>query len=310
MTGPLNGSPTPAGKSLLGQAALLLPALMLLASCVSDLSAVKEMRADINDLRQNSYQTERDMQELKKSVSSLKTGGGGAPSQETLEAIRKGQEGLYEQVTDMQREVQLLNGKLDETTFRYDQRLQKASAEIELLKSKIEDLPKGQAAPEGIGARLDAIEAEINRLKAQVAAPGGAKEAPPAKTPKATSPENAYDEAYAAFKAKRYEESREKMGKFLREHPGHKLAGNAQFWIAESYYAEKDYDDAILAYEEVLQKYKGNQKVPAAMLKQAYAFRELGDKRAARGILRELIGRFPDSPQAKAAEEDLKTLSE
>lgn len=310
MTGPLNGSPSPARKSLLGQAALLLPALMLLASCVSDLSAIKEMRADINDLRQNSYQTDRDMQELKKSVSSLKTGGGGAPSQETLEAIRKGQEALYEQVTDTQREVQLLNGKLDETTFRYDKRLQEASAEIDLLKSKLAGLPKGQAAPEGIGARLDAIEAEINRLKGQ-AAPGGAKKAaPPAKTPEANTPEKAYEEAYAVFKAKRYEESREKMGKFIREHPEHKLAGNAQFWIAEAYYAEKDYDDAILAYEEVLQKYRSNQKVPAAMLKQAYAFRELGDRKAARGIMRELIGKFPDSPQAKAAEEDLKTLSE
>lgn len=293
----------------LRRAALVLPAAVLLSSCVGDLSSIKDMRTDINELRQDSYQSRKDIDELKKGVKT--SGKESAPAQENLEAIRKSQEALFGQVTDMQREVQLLNGKLEETTFQYDKRLEKASSDIAILKSQSGGAGAGQAVPEDIKARLDAMEAELARLKAQVAALGGAKETPPpAQKKEASTPDRAYEEAYAVFKAKRYEEAREKMREFMKKYPNDKLAGNAQFWIAEAYFAEKDYDDAILAYEEVLQKYKGNQKVPAAMLGQAKAFRELGDKKASRGILKELIAKYPNSDQAKAAQKDLKALSE
>jgi tol-pal system protein YbgF len=287
----------------------MLPALALLSSCVSDISAVKDMRTDINELRQDSYQSRRDLEELKKAMKG--PAGKEGASQESLEAIRKGQESLFSQVSDTQREVQLLNGKLEETAFQLEKRLQQASADIAALKSRAG--AGGQAVPEDLRARIESIEAEMGRLKAQVEALGGggaAKEAPQARQKEPSGPDRAYEEAYAVFKAKRYEEARKKMEEFIKKYPDHKLAGNAQFWIAETYFAEKDYDDAILAYEEVLQKYKGTQKAPAALLRQANAFRELGDKKAARGILKELIAKYPDSEQAKAAKEDLKAISE
>ncbi len=48
--------------------------------------------------------------------------------------------------------------------------------------------------------------------------------------------------------------------------------------------------------------------MPAALLKQGFAFAELGDKVDARLILQELIARYPQSKEAVKAEEKVKAL--
>lgn len=300
--------------------AAVLPAvfLLLLSSCISDLSAIKDMQTDINDLKQSSFETRKQLGDLSGKVAALKGGAAGAQS---VDALRKSQENLYLQVQDATREVQLLSGRFDENKYYMDKYFKDTSAELEILKAKVNNVSAGadKEALAAIRTRLDAIEAEVAALKKQLPAAEAAKG--PQKTPETAAaaakpavrePETAqkaYDAAYDAFKEGRYAEARERMKAFLKKYPGGKLAGNAQFWIAETYYAENNFDDAILAYEEVLQSYGDSQKVPAAMLKQAYAFRELGDKKAARGILKQLVARFPGTKQAKAAEKELDKLA-
>jgi tol-pal system protein YbgF len=121
-------------------------------------------------------------------------------------------------------------------------------------------------------------------------------------------PKEMYDDAYDTFKKKQYKVARNKMEAFLKAFPDHKLAGNAQYWIGETFFAEKSYDNSILAYEEVFEKYPKNSKVPAAMLKQAFAFLQLGDKKAAKGILKGIIEKHPKSDVIKAAKKTLKTI--
>ena len=48
--------------------------------------------------------------------------------------------------------------------------------------------------------------------------------------------------------------------------------------------------------------------MPAALLKQGFAFAELGDKVDARLILQELIARYPEAPEATKAKEKVKAL--
>jgi tol-pal system protein YbgF len=300
--------------------AAVLPAvfLLLLSSCISDLSAIKEMQTDINDLKQSSFETKKQLGDLSGKVAALK---GGGASGESVEALRKSQQNLYLQVQDATREVQLLSGRFDENKYYMDRYFKNTTAELDMIKARVNNLSASGGDAEALAAirtRLDAIEAEVAALKKRIpaaeaaTAPQKATETAPAAKPsakEADTPQKAYDAAYDAFKEGRYAEAREKMKAFLKKYPSDRLAGNAQFWLAETYFAEDDFDDAILAYEEVLQNYGDSQKVPAAMLKQAYAFRELGDRKAARGILKQLVARFPGSEQAKAAEKELQKLS-
>ncbi len=54
---------------------------------------------------------------------------------------------------------------------------------------------------------------------------------------------------------------------FLQSNPKHVLAGNAQYWLGESYYARKDYQNAMTAFAEGYKNYKTSPKGPDNLLK-------------------------------------------
>jgi tol-pal system protein YbgF len=99
---------------------------------------------------------------------------------------------------------------------------------------------------------------------------------------------------------------RELMETFLKRYPDDALAVNAAYWVGETYYAEKNYEKAILKFEDIIQKYGEHPKVASAMLKQAMAFESSGDKATARLLLQRVIERFPLSDEAKKAKQLLQ----
>ncbi len=118
----------------------------------------------------------------------------------------------------------------------------------------------------------------------------------------------AYEQAKKTFDDGNMETARIQFENFINTFPNSTYAGNARFWIADSYYAEKWYEKAILEYQKVLEQYPDSNKAAAARLKQGYAFAELGETANARLILNELISRYPDSREAEFAKNKLETL--
>jgi tol-pal system protein YbgF len=84
------------------------------------------------------------------------------------------------------------------------------------------------------------------------------------------------------------------------------LAANALFWRGESFYQAKDYGQAILSYQEVIDKHPKSNKIPGALLKQGVSFITLGKDKPGRLLLEDLVKRFPDSSEAKRAKDLLK----
>jgi tol-pal system protein YbgF len=117
-----------------------------------------------------------------------------------------------------------------------------------------------------------------------------------------------YNASKDSFDQGRFEESIEGFKSFLERYPKSGLADNAQYWVGECYMALKQYDRAIAAYEDVKKKYPEGNKVPDAMLKQAMAFLEKGDETGARILFKRIVSAFPESDQAKVAEQRLETL--
>nr|WP_319395258.1 tol-pal system protein YbgF [uncultured Desulfobacter sp.] len=121
--------------------------------------------------------------------------------------------------------------------------------------------------------------------------------------------EGLYGNAKKLFDQGDLETSRIQFENFINKYPDSKNADNARFWIADSYYAEKWYEKAILEYQKVLDNYPNSNKNAAARLKQGYAFAALGEKANAKMMLEELIKRHPNSQEAKYAKEKLKNLN-
>jgi tol-pal system protein YbgF len=117
-----------------------------------------------------------------------------------------------------------------------------------------------------------------------------------------------YQRARQEYEAGNHEVAIVLFKQVLRQYPQAPLAGNAQYWLGESLYAQQQFEAAIVAFDEVVQKYAKNTKVPAAILKQGFAFGALDDKRNARFFLQQVQRKYPDSPEAEQASKRLQEL--
>ena len=99
--------------------------------------------------------------------------------------------------------------------------------------------------------------------------------------------------------------ARELFTDFLARFPKDELAPNAQYWLAESYYAEKRWNDAIVEYQKVLKEYKNSDKVPDALLKIGMAFQAQKDCQNASLFYEEVLQGHKSAPAAKTAREKL-----
>lgn len=126
--------------------------------------------------------------------------------------------------------------------------------------------------------------------------------------PQPEDPESLYEKGYNLFRAGKMEDARDTFGIFLKDFRDHPLADNAQYWIGESYYTERDYERALLAFQKVIDDYPYGNKVPDAMLKVALTLNELGRIKEARKILKRLIKTYPSSEAAMIGKEQLQRL--
>jgi len=120
--------------------------------------------------------------------------------------------------------------------------------------------------------------------------------------------ELAYASAYDLFKDGKFDKAREAFQNFLKQYSNTEYSDNAQFWIAECFYFEKKYENAILEYEKVAKNYPEGDKVPYALLKQGIAFLNLGDKTSAKLILQRVIKDYPNTNQARRAKAHLLNI--
>jgi tol-pal system protein YbgF len=91
---------------------------------------------------------------------------------------------------------------------------------------------------------------------------------------------------------------------YLRSYGGTDRASNAQFYIADSYYIQKNYRE----YDKCIERYPQGNKAAAAQLKKGFALIELGEKSAGLRELRSLIEQYPNSREADLARQRIKKL--
>ncbi|WP_295004508.1 tol-pal system protein YbgF [uncultured Dechloromonas sp.] len=134
--------------------------------------------------------------------------------------------------------------------------------------------------------------------------PAAAAPAKPAGDPTKESQE--YESALNQFKAAKYKEAAAGFGAFVQKYPDSQLAPNAQYWLGNAFYAQRDCKRAIEAQSVVTTKYADSPKAPDAWLAMATCQQEMGGAGAARRSLETLVAKYPSAPAAEAARERLK----
>lgn len=120
--------------------------------------------------------------------------------------------------------------------------------------------------------------------------------------------QKSYQKAYDELRARRYSKARNSFVEFIHQYPGGRYAHIAQYWVAESSYAQQNYEQSITDYQLLLDVYPLSPKKAEAELKKAYSFYELGNKESAKQTLNHLLLTYPDTTEAGQAKRLLKQL--
>ena len=92
------------------------------------------------------------------------------------------------------------------------------------------------------------------------------------------NPEKQYEFAMSFLQVGDYNTAERTFREFVDTNPEHKLAGNAQYWYAETFRIRQLYTDAASAYLEGYQKYPKSDKAPINLLKLGVSLVQIGEK--------------------------------
>lgn len=117
-----------------------------------------------------------------------------------------------------------------------------------------------------------------------------------------------YQAAFDLLKDGKYNEAIAGFRQFLTTFPTSALADNAQYWLGEAHYVNKQYPDALRDFRMVLEKYPDSRKTPDALLKIGFCNYELKNWAEARSSLNQVVQRFGDTTAARLASQRLAKM--
>src|SRR6266567_1854339 len=106
----------------------------------------------------------------------------------------------------------------------------------------------------------------------------------------------------------KYDLARSEFQDYLKYYAETDLASNAQFYLGEIAYSQKNLELAVAEYEKVLNNYPKSSKLAPARLKKGMALIDLGQKTGGVRELREVVKRYPGTDEDRRARAKLKEL--
>tara|TARA_B100000686_G_scaffold354737_1_gene466841 strand:- start:603 stop:2321 length:1719 start_codon:yes stop_codon:yes gene_type:complete len=120
--------------------------------------------------------------------------------------------------------------------------------------------------------------------------------------------QESYDQAFNMLKQSRYEEAALEFANFLRTYRNSQLTDDAWYWMAEAYYVSRNYDEALKAYQTVVNYFTNSPRIPASRLKIGYIQYEISDYESSRETLTTLLQDFPAHRVAVSAQARLRKM--
>jgi len=112
------------------------------------------------------------------------------------------------------------------------------------------------------------------------------------------TPEKQYEFATSFLKVGDYSTAERAFREFVISNPEHDLAGNAQYWYAETFRIRQLYTDAASAYLEGYQKYPKGEKAPINLLKLGVSMVQIGEKDQGCKMINGVEKQYPKAKQS------------
>jgi tol-pal system protein YbgF len=152
------------------------------------------------------------------------------------------------------------------------------------------------AAPPGFGSTT--VRPSLDDRDAIGRIIDGPRGAPPAAMapPAPENPKQHYEVAYGLLLQQDYAAAQASFEDFLTRYPRDGLSGNAQYWLAETFFVRGQFKAAAQAFLKGYQTYASSPKAPDSLFKLAVSLDRLGQKNDACATFGELLQKFPSAP--------------
>jgi tol-pal system protein YbgF len=274
----------------------------------------------------------REIIELQRDVTTLLQGQQALQTQMTQDHTV--QKTLMEQSTDtvnklnstmasLQKSVQDVQANSGTRLDTMSTQLQGLSDNLEEIKSRVgklnQQLVDLQSSVQSIDARLaGGAPANPGAAPSSTPAPSGSGAyaapsggyAPSSSSPAGPPPsaDTLYSNGLRDITSGKYDLANSEFQDYLKYYGDTDLASNAQFYLGEIAYAQKNYEDAVREYDKVLNSYPKSFKLAPARYKKGMALLELGQKNAGIKELREVVKRYPGTEEERRARAKLKDM--
>lgn len=263
-------------------------ALMATGACFATQSDVRVLQTDVQTLRNEQARKDSAMlRALEELMVSLR---------HQNDSLRALSDRLTRTHGDVRGDLFQINQQLlqvQELTGQSQRRLQELRSSLEA---------RQQEAPPAVPAPVTPSAAA--RDSAPAAAPAQPS-GPPAGSP---GPNQLFQSSLDQLRRGSPGSARRGFEELLRLYPTSDLAGEAQFYLGESFAAEGNAGAADTAYATVVTKYAQSPRAPTALYKRALLLQQRGNIALARTALNDLVRRYPRSDEAQLARDRLRTM--
>ncbi len=250
---------------------------------------------------------------------------------------------LNEQIKNLQQSIQQNQTELKLGIQQATDIANRANTSIAVLQSNIENILGKQASAvgqtaAGVGTKVDQLTEEFRSVRETIAdmntrlgkldqkvtdlanaartiqspppAPGttGAPSAGSGGPPPGASAEATYQAAYRDMTGGNLDLALQEFSDYLKWFPQTDYAPNAQFYIGDIYYRKADLNNAIAAFDAVLERYSENPKSVDARYMKGLALVQAGKPTAAAKEFRQIVEKYPGTEQAAKAKAQLRSL--
>ncbi|WP_295455328.1 tol-pal system protein YbgF [uncultured Thiodictyon sp.] len=178
---------------------------------------------------------------------------------------------------------------------------------------------EGTAAPAHPNSAIDASGKDLkppvgNPTPPPISAPTpsspGAVGIPSLPSPETTggNERDAYRDAFELLKQRKYPDAVTAFNELLRRYPQGQFTDNARYWLAETYYAQRNYPAALAEFDRLVQLNPGSSRIASALLKIGDIQSEQDAREQARNAYRQVIAKFAGTPEARLAQSRLEKL--
>lgn len=181
------------------------------------------------------------------------------------------------QISELQQEIQQLNGKIEEFAHELEKLNKKVDVSIADTEIRIQDQNPLVSSALNLEKKLSTGDVQEQ-----------------------------YENAIQLLRAGEYEAAREAFLNFINNYPQEELMVQAHYWYGMTFFLEKDYKKAAKIFAENYQKYPKSPKMFDSLLRLAQSLGALGKTKDACTTLEELLSSIPGKQKNPLQEEAQK----